>query len=83
MDIDIFSNADGFEWDKGNVTKIWSKHRISNSECEEVFFNMPLIVKPDVKHFFLLRAILDDTVDPDIVITVYRTSKISKYRRTT
>lgn len=32
--------------------------------------------------FFLLRAIVDDTVDPGIVVTVYRTSKISKYRRT-
>ncbi len=27
---------------------------------------------------FLLRAIVDDTVDPAIVVTVYRTSKISK-----
>ena len=28
---------------------------------------------------FLLRAIVDDAVDPAVVITVYRTSKISKY----
>jgi len=27
----------------------------------------------------LLRAIVDDTVDPAIVVTVYRTSKIAKY----
>jgi hypothetical protein len=31
---------------------------------------------------FLLRAIVDDKVEPAIVITVYRTSKISKYWRT-
>ena len=31
---------------------------------------------------FLLRAIVDDAVDPAIVVTVYRTSKISKYWRT-
>ena len=31
---------------------------------------------------FLLRAIVDETVDPAMVITVYRTSKISKYWRT-
>lgn len=31
---------------------------------------------------FLLRAIVDDKVAPAIVITVYRTSKISKYWRT-
>jgi len=31
---------------------------------------------------FLLRAIVDETVDPPIVVTVYRTSKITKYWRT-
>ena len=31
---------------------------------------------------FLLRAIVDQTVDPPIVVTVYRTSKIGKYWRT-
>jgi hypothetical protein len=32
------------------------------------------------KHF-LLRAIVDDTVTPASVVTVYRTSKIDKYWR--
>ena len=32
---------------------------------------------------FLLRAIIDDTLEPATVITVYRTSKIGKYWRTT
>jgi len=31
---------------------------------------------------FLLRAIVDETVDPAMVVTVYRTSKIGKYWRT-
>jgi len=31
---------------------------------------------------FLLRAIVDETVDPAMVVMVYRTSKISKYWRT-
>ena len=30
---------------------------------------------------FLLRAIVDDTLEPAIVVTVYRTSKIDKYWR--
>jgi len=30
---------------------------------------------------FLLRAIVNDSVDPAVVITAYRTSKISKYWR--
>lgn len=28
---------------------------------------------------FLLRVIVDDTVEPAIVVTLYRTSKINKY----
>jgi len=32
---------------------------------------------------YLVRAIVDDSVDPAVVVTVYRTSKISKYWRTT
>lgn len=31
---------------------------------------------------FLLRAIVDETVAPPMVVTVYRTSKITKYWRT-
>jgi len=30
---------------------------------------------------YLVRVIVDDTVDPLVVVTVYRTSKISKYWR--
>ena len=32
---------------------------------------------------FLLRVIVDETVDPAPVVTAYRTSKINKYWRTT
>ena len=28
-----------FIWDKGNIDKNWKKHRVSNKECEEVFFD--------------------------------------------
>jgi len=31
---------------------------------------------------FLLRAIVNEEVDPPLVVTVYRTSKINKYWRT-
>lgn len=31
---------------------------------------------------FLLRAVVDDTIDPAMVVTVYRTSRIGKYWRT-
>ncbi|NPA95963.1 MAG: BrnT family toxin [Thermodesulfobacteria bacterium] len=40
----------GFEWDKGNKDKNWLKHRVTNSECEQIFFNRPLIVHFDERH---------------------------------
>lgn len=40
----------GFEWDDGNIEKSWSKHGVSPSECEQVFFNQPLVVVDDEKH---------------------------------
>jgi len=40
----------GFDWDEGNIDKNWIKHRISNSECEEVFFNLPLLLADDTEH---------------------------------
>ena len=40
----------GFDWDKGNSAKNWLKHKVSLAECEEVFFNEPLIAAADEKH---------------------------------
>ncbi len=40
----------GFEWDEGNVPKIWDKHQVSTTECEQVFFNLPLFAGLDKKH---------------------------------
>ena len=42
-------NSKGFDWDSGNLEKNWLKHGVSPLECEQVFFNQPLIA-PDVKH---------------------------------
>jgi uncharacterized DUF497 family protein len=44
------TNCEGFEWDEGNVEKNWIKHRVSKNECEEVFFNQPILVSEDTKH---------------------------------
>ncbi len=40
----------GFEWDEGNLKKNWIKHKVSYSECEQIFFNQPLIIGDDFKH---------------------------------
>ena len=47
--LDIQS-IEGFDWDEGNINKNWIKHRVSNSECEEVFFNLPLLIADNQKH---------------------------------
>ncbi len=41
---------DGFVWDEGNIEKNWIKHQVSHSECEELFFNLPLLLADDKKH---------------------------------
>lgn len=45
-----FSQVTGFDWDEGNRDKNWIRHRVSARECEEVFFNQPLLALPDVRH---------------------------------
>ena len=39
-----------FEWDEGNKTKNWFKHKVLWQECEDIFFNEPFLVNSDVKH---------------------------------
>ncbi len=38
-----------FEWDKHNTQHI-KRHDIEPTECEEAFFNLPLIINPDITH---------------------------------
>ncbi len=40
----------GFDWDEGNLLKNWEKHGVSAFECEQVFFNRPLVAAPDEVH---------------------------------
>lgn len=39
-----------FEWDKGNIDKSFSKHKISPSQAEETFFDENLKILKDIKH---------------------------------
>jgi uncharacterized protein len=48
--IHLYPEWEGFEWDRGNKDKNWIKHRVLNSECEQVFFNEPLVVVNDEAH---------------------------------
>ena len=40
----------GFDWDSGNSRKSANKHDVSQSEAEQPFFNIPLLLLPDSKH---------------------------------
>ena len=44
------AQATGFEWDAGNAPKNWAKHEVSQAECEQVFFNAPLVPAVDPAH---------------------------------
>ena len=45
-----FESINGFDWDAGNRNKNWKKHAVTASECEQVFFNLPLLLEPDLDH---------------------------------
>ncbi len=49
-EIHRYDHWEGFDWDEGNLFKNWEKHRVSGSECEQVFFNRPLVAGPDETH---------------------------------
>jgi len=50
MIYDILAKCTGFEWDKYNSEKIKTKHDVTPVECEQVFFNLPVIAGDDEKH---------------------------------
>jgi uncharacterized DUF497 family protein len=45
-----FEHFLGFQWDQGNIDKNLIKHNVENWECEQIFFNRPLLVLDDPKH---------------------------------
>src|SRR5437899_2060566 len=46
----VLSECEGFEWDAGNDEKNWLAHKVSRTECEEPFFNQPLLLAPGREH---------------------------------
>jgi len=46
------SHLTGFDWDESNREKNWEKHGVLAGECEEVFFNLPLLLQPDPAHSY-------------------------------
>lgn len=46
----ILESFEGFEWDEGNSNKNWLGHRVTDAECEQIFFNSPLVTAVDKNH---------------------------------
>ncbi len=44
-----WKSAKGFEWDHGNADKIRARHGVEPFECEEAFFNLPIVAE-DAAH---------------------------------
>ena len=47
---DEFEDIAGFQWDEGNADKNRITHNVENWQCEQVFFNSPLLIPGDLKH---------------------------------
>lgn len=47
-----------FEWDEGNSTKSWIKHRVSPKEQEQAFFDKNKRVFKDTKHSQIEQRLL-------------------------
>ncbi len=46
----MIARCEGFDWDEANVHKNWDKHDVTFSECEHIFFNIPLLLADDLVH---------------------------------
>jgi len=75
-----FESIVGFDWDEGNKQKNWEKHQVDFRECEEVFFNQPLLIHEDAKHssqkkrFYVLGR--SDIGRPLFLVFTIRNNKI-------
>lgn len=69
MDQLDFSDLKGFEWDKANEHKNAIKHNVSKMECEQIFFNDPILLFADEKRYFILGQ-TNDNRELFVVFTV-------------
>lgn len=46
----IFKEPLEFEWDKGNQDKNFLSHKVTDEECEEIFFDFKKRILKDILH---------------------------------
>ena len=74
-----------FEWDEGNSTKSWVKHKVSTNEQERAFFTKKKILIEDKKHSqferrFLMYSETSEGRKLIIAFTIRTTEKQQKIR---
>ena len=47
---EFFPDVEGFQWDEGNSSKNWARHRVGQPEAEQISVNRPVVVIGDVAH---------------------------------
>ena len=50
MNIEVFEKITGFEWDSGNKGKNFTSHKVTDEECEEIFFDPNKKILKDILH---------------------------------
>ena len=76
-----FGQITGFQRDEGNLNKNLLKHNVENWECEQVFFNEPLIIADDLKHANTIkRWAAFGKSDADRLLTIVFTIRASLIR---
>ena len=69
----LLASLEGFQWDEGNADKSWRRHRVSQLEAEQVFFNQPIVVPAaagrDVEQRFFVLGRSDSGRELAIVFT--------------
>ncbi|NQU63235.1 MAG: BrnT family toxin [SAR324 cluster bacterium] len=76
----MLSKCDGFEWDQGNSTKNWEKHGVSQSECEQAFFNSPVAILPSSTGSGESRLVLLSKSNKGCLLTIIFTIRKTKIR---
>ena len=76
---EFFPNIEGFQWNDGNSSKNWTRHRVTQTEAEQVFLNRPLVVVatpflPEARQFAFGRT------DAGRLLTVVFTTRGSLLR---
>ena len=70
----------GFEWDSGNSAKNEAKHGVTDRECEEIFFNKPLVVTRSSKGGKEIRHVALGKTYGSRLLTVVFTIRANRIR---